>query len=83
MSGVMGVMAALILDDTGEVARQRQQLWQVLRCWEQQHRDVFCLAQADVCADLHKHSKLLTHLPRAPCMPASPGPVSLQSACTW
>lgn len=31
----------------GEVARQSQQLWQSVRgeCWQQQHRDVFCLAQ--------------------------------------
>lgn len=65
--------------NAGEVARQSQQLWQGVKgwCWEQQQRDVFCLAQADVCADLHKHWNLLTRLPHAPCVPASLGPCSL------
>lgn len=51
--------------------------------WEQQQRAVFCLAQVAVCLseDLHKHSSLLTWLPRAHGVPIYLGGVSLQSAC--
>lgn len=67
----------------GEVARQSQQLWQSLRgVLGAAAQGCFLPCSVDVCADLHKHLNLLTRLPRAPCLPASLGPTSLQAACT-